>query len=371
MNLLHDLLFDYTLRTVALGTAALGIVSGVLGAFAVLRRQSLLGDAISHAALPGIVLAFALTGSKEPWVLLLGAAAAGWVGTLLVMLIVRSTRVPEDAALGIVLSVFFGLGLVLLTFVQHRPNASQAGLDRFLFGQAATLLQRDVVTIALLGAVALGCVLLFWKEFKLLSFDRDFAATLGFPVRLLDVLLTSALVLAIVIGLQTVGVVLMSAMVIAPAAAARQWTNSLTVMVLLAALFGALAGVTGAVISASASRIPTGPMIVLAATAVVAFSFALAPERGLVWAALRQRRHRQAVGAEAVLGDLYALARQHGAAVHGHDVRVLDALRGRTVVRRALGQLEERALARTDESGRWHITAEGRAQVERDQPGAS
>ena len=366
MNVLQDLVFDYTLRTVALGTAALGIVSGVLGAFAVLRRQSLLGDAISHAALPGIVLAFALTGSKATLVLVLGAAIAGWLGTLLVMVVVRSTRVPEDAALGIVLSVFFGLGLVLLTFVQRRPQASQAGLDRFLFGQAATLLERDVVTIALLGALALGCVAIFWKEFKLLSFDRDFAATLGFPVRILDVLLTSALVLAIVIGLQTVGVVLMSAMVIAPAAAARQWTNSLTVMVLLAALFGAVAGVTGAVISATGSHIPTGPMIVLAATAVVAFSFTLAPERGLIWAALRRRRQRHAVGAEAVLADLYALARQHGTAVHGHEVGVLDALRGRSVVRRALAQLEARDLARADEAGRWHLTGAGRAQAEQD-----
>jgi manganese/zinc/iron transport system permease protein len=364
MGVLHDLLFDYTLRTVALGTAALGIVSGVLGAFAVLRRQSLLGDAISHAALPGIVLAFALTGSKSTLVLVLGAAIAGSLATLLVMVVVRSTRVPEDAALGIVLSVFFGFGLVLLTFVQRRPTASQAGLDRFLFGQAATLLERDVITIALLGALALACVALFWKEFKLLSFDRDFAATLGFPVRVLDVLLTSALVLAIVIGLQTVGVVLMSAMVIAPAAAARQWTNSLAVMVLLAALIGALAGVTGAVISASGSHIPTGPMIVFAATVLVAVSFTFAPERGLVRAALRRRAQRHAVGAEAVLGDLYALARQHGTAVHGHDVRVLDALRGRSVVRRALAQLEDEALARSDAAGRWHITEAGRTQAE-------
>jgi manganese/zinc/iron transport system permease protein len=163
-----------------------------------------------------------------------------------------------------------------------------------------------------------------------------------------------------------VGVVLMSAMVIAPAAAARQWTNSLTVMVLLAALFGAVAGVTGAVISATGSHIPTGPMIVLAATAVVAFSFTLAPERGLIWAALRRRRQRHAVGAEAVLADLYALARQHGTAVHGHEVGVLDALRGRSVVRRALAQLEARDLARADEAGRWHLTGAGRAQAEQD-----
>src|SRR5687767_14200754 len=220
IELLRQLLFDYTLRTVALGAAALGIVAGALGTFAVLRRQSLLGDAISHAALPGIVLAFLLTGSKSTLVLVLGAALAGWLGTLVVMLVVRHSRVPEDSALGIVLSVFFGAGLVLLTYVQKLPDASQAGLDRFLFGQAATMLERDVVVIAALGSLALLAVALFWKEFKLLSFDPDFGESLGVPMRAIDILLTTFLVIAIVIGLQTVGVVLMSAMVIVPAAAA-------------------------------------------------------------------------------------------------------------------------------------------------------
>ena len=162
MSWLVSLFSDYTLRTVALGAAALGMVSGTLGAYAVLRRQSLLGDAISHAALPGIVLAFLLTGSKSTIVLVTGAAIAGLLATLIVMAVIGATRVPEDSALGIVLSVFFGLGLVLLTYVQKLPNASQAGLDKFLFGQAATLLERDVVVIVALGAIALLAVLLFW-----------------------------------------------------------------------------------------------------------------------------------------------------------------------------------------------------------------
>src|SRR5687767_10522773 len=202
MDALGDLLRDHTLRTVSLGAALLGLVSGGLGTYAVLRRQSLLGDAISHAALPGIALAFLLTRSRDPLVLLLGAAAAGWLGTLAVMAITRSTRLKEDTALGIVLSVFFGFGLVLLTFIQQLPDASQAGLDRFLFGQAATLLARDVATIGALGLLALLTAMLFWKEFKLLAFDPDFAASLGFPMRRLDVLLTSVLVIAVVIGLQ-------------------------------------------------------------------------------------------------------------------------------------------------------------------------
>jgi manganese/zinc/iron transport system permease protein len=364
MNPLRDLLFDYTLRTVALGAGTLGMVAGALGVYAVLRRQSLLGDAISHAALPGIVLAFILTGMKSTFVLVLGAAVAGWLGTLVVMMIVRYSRLPEDSALGIVLSVFFGVGLVLLTYVQKLPDASQAGLDSFLFGQAATMLERDIVVIAALGSIALLAVFVFWKEFKLLSFDPEFGASLGMPMRSIDILLTTFLVIAIVIGLQTVGVVLMSALVIAPAAAARQWTNSLTIMVLLSALFGGIAGVTGAIISSSAVHVPTGPTIVLAATVIVLISMTVAPERGLLWAAVQRRRQRHQIRADAVLEDLYALAGQHEEE-HAHEVTVLEAMRrGRSDVRRALGVLEERGLARRSGPSGWTITKAGRAEAE-------
>lgn len=364
-GLLHDLLFDYTLRTVALGSATLGIVSGALGVYAVLRRQSLLGDAISHAALPGIAIAFLLTGSKAPLVLILGAAAAGWIGTLLVMSIVKTTRITGDTALGLVLSVFFGLGLMLLTFIQQRPDSRQAGLDSFLFGQAATLIERDVITMAGLGAVVLIAMTTFWKEFKLLSFDPDFGASLGFPIRIIDVLLTTLIVVAIVIGLQTVGVVLMSAMIVAPAAAARQWTDRLGTMVALSALFGALAGVTGALISSTTARLPTGPTIVLCISAIVLFSLLLAPNRGLLWGRIRQSRTRRRLRVEAVLDDLYQLASQHGDPEHAHPTAVLQTMRAdRGSVTGTLTELETRGWARRVGDG-WALTTGGRQEAER------
>ncbi len=291
LNILNH--FDYTLMVVTIGAALLGAVSGSLGTYAVLRRQSLLGDAISHAALPGIAIAFLLTGSKSPLILVLGAAIAGWLGTLLIMSVVRLTRIKYDSALGIVLSTFFGFGLVLHTLIQRTGNANQAGLDTFLFGQAATILARDILTIGILGGIAIVITFIFWKELKLLVFDDGFAASLGFPIRALDILLTSLLVIAIVLGLQAVGAVLMSAMLVAPAVAARQWTNKLRVMMLLAACFGALAGVSGTIISSTASRIPTGPTIVLCATVVVGFSIVFASNRGLLWDRLRQQRNRR------------------------------------------------------------------------------
>lgn len=287
-----DLFTDYTLRSVALGSALLGIVSGVLGCFAVLRRQGLLGDALAHAALPGVCLAYLLTGSKAPIVLLVGAAISGWAGAFLLLRIVRDTKISEDTSLGIILSVFFGFGILLLTFINKRNDANQAGLDHFLFGQAATLITENVVTMAVLGGVALFVVALLYKEFKLLSFDAGFAASIGLPVQGLNIILTGLIVIAVVIGLQTVGVVLMAAMLVGPAVAARQWTNRLIVMILLSALFGALSGVSGALLSVSDRGIPTGPMIILSLTAITLFSLFFAPERGLTWAAIRRRRNR-------------------------------------------------------------------------------
>jgi manganese/zinc/iron transport system permease protein len=304
MDILTDLFTNYTLRTIALGAAALGIISGILGCFAVLRRQALLGDAMSHAALPGVVLAFMLTGSRAPLVLVLGAAVAGWLGALAVLTIVGMSRIKEDSAFGLVLSVFFAIGMVLLTIVQRGGQAGQAGLDTYLFGQAAALVESDVITIAVLGTIVLALVLLFWKEFKLLSFDPDYAASLGYPVHTLDILLTSLIVTSIVIGLQLVGVVLMSAMLVAPAAAARQWTNRLSTMALLAGGFGALAGVVGAIISATGRGLSTGPVIVVCISVVVLVSLLVAPGRGLLWEWLRQRANRRRYAHEGGIREL-------------------------------------------------------------------
>jgi manganese/zinc/iron transport system permease protein len=359
-GIFSDLFFDYTLRTVALGSAVLGIVSGALGAYAVLRKQSLLGDAISHAALPGIALAFMLTGSKMPLVLIVGAALAGWAATLFIMSIVSATRIKYDSALGMVLSVFFGAGLVLLTVIQKRPDATQAGLDKFLFGQAAALLGRDVLTMAILGGISLLLVVLFWKEFKLLSFDPEFASTLGFPVRILDILLTTLIVIAIVIGLQTVGVVLMSAMIVAPAAAARQWTDRLGVMIGLSSLFGAAAGVTGAVLSASVPRLPTGPTIVVSISAIVIVSILFAPRRGILWSKLRDRQQRGRLRLEAILEDLYILAREHDDREHAHSVSVLKLMSaGKGGVEHSLRILRERGLVQPAGKDEWALTSAG------------
>lgn len=356
---------DYTIRTVTLGAALLGIVSGALGTYAVLRRQSLLGDAISHAALPGIAIAFLITGTKSSAILMLGAMIAGWIATLIVLAITKNTRVSYDSSLGTILSVFFGFGLVLLTLIQKLPNANQAGLSTFLFGQAAALVQEEVITMSIFGICALIPVALFWKEFSLLAFDPEFGKSLGLPMQWIDVLLTSLLVVAIVIGLQTVGVVLMSAMLVAPAVAARQWTDRLSVMLILSAFFGALSGISGTLISSSVTKLPTGPTIVLCVSFLVTVSLLLAPNRGIFWQYLASRKNAERLKLDTVLMDVYALAAQHTPMTHPHAESVLNVMNELSAkTAKSLSRLSELGLVEEARTGHWSLTERGQQYVE-------
>ena len=357
-----ELLFtDYTLGVITLGTAILGAVTGMLGSFAVLRKQSLLGDAISHAALPGIALAFLFTGAKESNVLLIGALVSGLLGAFWIRGMVKNTHLKSDTALGLVLSLFFGLGMLLLTYIQKLPNANQAGLDKYLFGQAATLVAKDVWIMIAITGVSLFVLMLFWKEFKLLLFDADYTKTLGFNTRIIDTLITFFIVVAIVIGLQTVGVVLMSAMLLAPAAAARQWTNKLSVMIVLAAFFGAFSGVFGTAISATQSNLSTGPVIVLVAASFVLISFIFSPGRGLLFRELRFRKNRRELELKKTLQFMYSIAVNHEDITHPHTVKILNDFQGFT--RKSLQKMVDKQWV-TLEGNMWAMTPIGYEEAE-------
>lgn len=347
---------DYTLRTITLGTAILGAVTGMLGSFAVLRKQSLLGDAISHAALPGIAIAFLITGAKDSNVLLLGALVSGLIGTFWIRGIISKTHLKSDTALGLILSLFFGFGMLLLTFIQKQPNANQAGLDKYLFGQAATLIESDVWLMAIVTGLCLFVLLLFWKEFKILLFDADYTRTLGFNTKFIDILITTFIVLAIVLGLQTVGVVLMSAMLLAPAAAARQWTNSLGVMVFLAALFGAFSGVFGTAISASQNNLSTGPVIVIVAGVFVLVSFVFSPSRGLLFKQIRFIKNRRDLQLHKTLSFMFNIAETHDNISHPHTIKILNNFQGYT--KSTLQKLVDKHYVTLD-GDNWSLTEEG------------
>ncbi|MAX69706.1 MAG: zinc transporter [Flavobacteriaceae bacterium] len=357
LNEYIELVFsDYTLRTITLGTAILGAVTGMLGSFAVLRKQSLLGDAISHAALPGIAIAFLITGAKDSNTLLLGALVSGLIGTFWIRGIITKTHLKSDTALGLILSIFFGFGMLLLTFIQKQPNANQAGLDKYLFGQAATLVESDVWLMTIITGICLLVMLTFWKEFKILLFDADYTKTLGFNTKTIDVLITSFIVLAIVLGLQTVGVVLMSAMLLAPAAAARQWTNSLSVMVFLAALFGAFSGVFGTAISASQNNLSTGPVIVIIAGIFVLFSFIFSPSRGLLFKQIRFIKNRRDLELHKTLAFMYHIAETHENISHPHTIKILNNFQGYT--KSTLNKLVDKGYVKL-EGNMWSLTEDG------------
>jgi manganese/zinc/iron transport system permease protein len=347
---------DYTLRTITLGTAVLGAVTGMLGSFAVLRKESLLGDAISHAALPGIAIAFLITGSKDTNVLLIGALVSGLIGTLWIRGITSKTHLKSDTALGLILSLFFGFGMLLLTYIQKQPNANQAGLDKYLFGQAATLVESDVWLMTFVTGLCLLVLLLFWKEFKILLFDKDYAQTLGFNTKFIDILITSFIVLAIVLGLQTVGVVLMSAMLLAPAAAARQWTNSLGKMVFLAAILGGSAGVFGTAISATQNNLSTGPVIVLVASTFVLFSFIFSPKRGLLFKRIRLIKNRNDLELQKTLAFMYHIVEDHDDVSHPHTVKMLNNFQGYS--RKGLKKLVDKNYVEV-EGKMWSMTQKG------------
>jgi len=354
---------DYTVRTVVAGAILLGVTSGALGSFAVLRKQSLLGDTLSHAALPGIALGFLIAGGRSLGAVLAGALATGVLAALTMLLLVRRSRLKTDAALGVALSVFFAAGVVLLSFVQGRAGAGQAGLETFLFGQAAAILRSDLWIMGAVTAVAVTLVVATWKELKAATFDPLFAASLGLPTQLLDAVMTAMIALAVVLGLQMVGVVLMSAMIVAPAVAARQWTERLSTMVILASTFGAAGGVAGALISATGRGLATGPLIVLSLTVITAVSLAFAPNRGLVAAAVRRARSGRSLRARQVLATMDRLAREHGHPDYASEQGMLDAYFG-TSTAGLLGDLTERGWVRRvehrpEEGVHWTLTEAG------------
>lgn len=298
---------------VVAGTACLGIAAGLVGTFMLLRRRALVGDALSHATLPGIAAAFlvatalGMDGRSLP-VLLTGAVISGILGVLAIQAITHWTRLTEDVAIGAVLSVFFGLGIVLLSYIQNLSTGGQAGLKTFILGQTAAMNSDEMRAIAVLALGAAAAVALLFKEFRLVALDAAFAHAQGWPVQTIDRVLMALVTLVTVIGLQTVGLILVVALLIVPPAAARFWTDRLATMTVIAAVIGAVSGWIGATLSALFPRLPAGGVIVLVAGGLFTVSFLFAPARGVVAVALRTLRLRLAYAEQVALCRLLAAA---------------------------------------------------------------
>ena len=323
------LLEDYNTRVVIFGTTLLGCAGGMIGSFTLLRKRALMGDALSHATLPGIALAFitatALGGDgKSMPILLLGATLSGLVGVGAILAIRSMTRLKEDTALGAVLSVFFGAGIALLGVIQQMTEGHAAGLEAFIFGKTASMGSRDAQLIAIAALVSIGVCLLLFKEFKLLCFDEAFAGSRGLPILKLDVAMMALVVTVTIVGLQAVGLILIIALLIIPAAAARFWTEKMWRMVVIAAALGASGGMAGAAISALFSKLPSGAMIVLVCTAIFLISMILGPARGVLVRLLRRTRLNRVVDHQHLLRAAYEILEASTGRATNHTDRAVS-----------------------------------------------
>ncbi|MEO9802101.1 MAG: iron chelate uptake ABC transporter family permease subunit [Reichenbachiella sp.] len=354
------------IRYVAGGSVLLAISSALVGCFTFLKKKALVGDAVAHAVLPGICLAFLISGTKNPVYLIIGAFITGWLSLIMIDVITRKSKIKEDTAIGLILSVFFGIGILLLTMIQHSGNAAQTGLDSFLFGKAAALVGQDLMVFSVISICLLLGVILFYKEFALISFDEDFAKSIGFPVKRLELALTTLTVLAVVTGIQAVGVVLMAAMLITPAAAARFWTNQLSIMLLLAAIFGAFSGISGAYISYVAPSMPTGPWIVMVISMIAIVSFFVAPEKGILYKLIRQSKIKKRILTENILKLFYQLGEIDNNFNEHRNLSQIQAKRPIKTPTLTLGlkRLTHQGFLKT-QKGSWYLTDQGRLKGQR------
>ncbi len=288
---------DYNTRIVLMGTILLGIGAGLLGVYLLLRRRVLIGDAISHATLPGVAAAYLWTasagGDKSLFMLLIGAAVSGSLGGMAVLALRHMARIREDAALGIVLSVFFGAGVALVSLVQQVPGGNAAGLEGFIYGKTASMTSEDVWLNGSASCLVILAIVCFGKELKLLCFDAELARSQGWPVLTLDTLLIFLVVAVTIVGLQAVGLILIIALLVIPAASARFWTHDLNKLLLISALIGAVSCALGTLLSAAYASLPSGATIVLSGCALFAFSFAFGLEGGVVWQVVRRQQLRR------------------------------------------------------------------------------
>ncbi|MBE2181216.1 MAG: metal ABC transporter permease [Chthoniobacterales bacterium] len=329
---------DPSLRYALLGSMLLGICCGLMGAFLVVRKLSLLGDALSHAVLPGVALGFLWGMTKDPLAIFIGATVAGLLGAGTVQLLRHTTRHKEDASIGFVLASFFGVGVCLMTMIQNVPGGNKSGLDKFMFGQAAALGRGDVLLLAVVALLALGAVTVFYKEYTITSFDPGFARSMGLPVQVFHYSLMLLLAFAIVSALQAVGVVLVTAMLVIPAATAFLLTDRLGWLLVLSAVFGMCAGAIGAFFSFVGRNLPTGPFMVLAAAAVFTAAILFGPRHGIVARWWRHVSRSARIRRENTLKSVYHVLEDEGFRSEQVDAREL-AERRRETIEEAQAQL--------------------------------
>ncbi|MEM9065369.1 MAG: iron chelate uptake ABC transporter family permease subunit [Planctomycetota bacterium] len=359
----------FNTSVVTAGTTLLGAAAGITGVFTLLRKRSLVADALSHATLPGIAIAFliatslGLSGRSLP-VLLLGGGLSGVLGVLTIQWLRRHTRLQEDAAIGSVLGVFFGAGVVLLSVVQSRPGGNAAGIDNLIYGSTATMSPADAGLMLIMAIASVTVSIVLGKELVVSAFNEGFARTQGWPVGWIDLALMTLIVLITLAGLQAVGLIMVIALLIIPPATARFWTNRVRSMLPLSAVFGATAGYTGSAISASGADLPAGPIIVLVSGSLFVVSLLGAPRNGVIAVSIRRLRLRLRFACEHLLESSSEYERAYGAApIPASLIDSVASARGWAFWMRplAISALAHRGYTKPAASGAFELTDAGRA----------
>ncbi len=360
---LQALYFDHTFRVVTGGCMIIGFTCGSIGTFAYIKKQGMIGDVVSHATLPGVALTFLIFKNKS--FITIGAILSALIGVYLVQFFISETKTKEDSALGLMLSVFFGVGMVFLSIVNQLPYGQKAGLNRFLFGMASTITTTDIYRMIFLSMGCFSCVFLFWRKLIISNFDFNYAKTIGVKAEKLNTILMLILTVAIVSVLEIVGIILTTALIIAPAVAARQWTHRMGKVFFLAGFIGGFASALGALIS-SLYAIPTGPIIALFVTLLAFFSIGFSPKRGIVFNTFRRAKQMQTVYLEKTLLDLKMLAKNHPSSKkHPHHRKVIESMNSsnKKTIKKNLKKLKQLNLVEEVKKDYWALTKKGTKKI--------
>lgn len=349
--------FDQTVISIFIGTGIFGINAGILGTFLVLQKKSLMSDAIAHATLPGLTIIFFIMMNKNPWLLLLGGTLSALIACACLYYLEKHTNLKKDAQLGIILATSFGLGTVMLSKIQTLPDAHQAGLTKYLLGNASTILQSEIIMIGMITLLTIICLLLIFKPYKIMLFDPEYSATIEIPTRIISTTILIITTLNIVVGLQTMGVILISALFIAPACAAAQWTNRYTTMIILAMTCSLFSTTAGTLISSALPHVPTGPTIAIIASCITLLSILISPN-GILMTALHRIRKIKQMNALTMLSNFLLFNEGLSDPYHPHDLAALQAL-GKKGTNELLKHLEKDGLIESPQKNFWRLTPKG------------
>lgn len=351
------IIIDQTVISILIGTGIFGINAGILGTFLVLQKKSLMSDAIAHATLPGLTIIFFMFMNKNPWLLLLGGTLSALIACACLYYLEKHTHLKKDAQLGIILATSFGLGTVMLSKIQTLPDAHQAGLTKYLLGNASTILQSEIIMIGLITILTIISLLFICKPYKIMLFDSEYSATIGIPTRIISTLVLIITTLNIVVGLQTMGVILISALFIAPACAAAQWTHQYATMIILAMLFSFFSTTTGTLISSALPHVPTGPTIAIIASCITLFSILISPNSILITALNRRKKIKQ-MNALSMLSNFLLFNEGLNDPYHPHDLAALQAI-GKKGTKQLLKHLESDGFIESPKKNFWRLTPKG------------